>query len=99
MPTRNDLARKRLTPAPLIAELKEGRDAATHLLHEIVIAAFRREHGRDPASTAEYRSIAPITASYTKRLVRLWLRAAKPPSGWGPTTIKPSRRRFTSSGR
>jgi hypothetical protein len=28
----------------------------THLLHEIVIAAFRREHGRDPATKTEYRA-------------------------------------------
>jgi hypothetical protein len=27
-----------------------------HLLHEIVICAFRREHGRDPAIKAEYRA-------------------------------------------
>ena len=56
MRTRNDLARKRLTPDPRIAELEQGLDAATHLLHEIVIVAFRREHGRDPATKAEYRT-------------------------------------------
>ena len=56
MRARNSVARKRLAPDPLIAELKEGLDAAAHLLHEIVIAAFLREHGRDPASKAEYRA-------------------------------------------
>lgn len=56
MNTRNDLARKRLTPDPRIAELEGDLDTATHLLHEIVVAAFRREHGRDPASRAEYRA-------------------------------------------
>jgi hypothetical protein len=49
-------ARKRPTPDPRIAELEGDLDAATHLLHEIVIAAFRREHGRDPATKAEYRA-------------------------------------------
>jgi hypothetical protein len=49
MSTRNDLARKRPTPDPRIAELERDLDAAQHLLHEIVIAAFRREHGREPA--------------------------------------------------
>jgi hypothetical protein len=56
MSTRNDLARKRLPPNPRIAELEGDLDAAQHLLHEIVIAAFRREHGRDPASKSEYRA-------------------------------------------
>jgi|HubBroStandDraft_3_1064219.scaffolds.fasta_scaffold522092_1 hypothetical protein len=54
--THSDLARKRLTPDPLIAELKSDLDAAQHLLHEIVIAFFRREHDRDPPSKAEYRA-------------------------------------------
>jgi hypothetical protein len=39
-----------------IAELEHDLDAAAHLLHEIVIAAFRREHGRDPASKVGYRA-------------------------------------------
>jgi len=52
MSTRNDLARKRLTPDSRIVELEHDLDAAQHLLHEIVIAAFRRE----PASEAEYRA-------------------------------------------
>ena len=52
----DDLARKRLTQDALIAELKGDLGAAAHLLHEIVIAAFRREHGRDPATKAEYRA-------------------------------------------
>jgi hypothetical protein len=52
----NSLARKRLTPDSRIAELEHDLDAAKHLLHEIVIAAFRREHGRDPATRAEYRA-------------------------------------------
>jgi hypothetical protein len=38
-----------------IAELERDLDAAQHLLHEIVNYAFRREHGLDPASKAEYR--------------------------------------------
>jgi len=42
--------------SPRIAELEGDLDAATHLLHEIVIAAFRREHGRDPTTKAEYRA-------------------------------------------
>lgn len=50
MSTRSDLARKRLTPSSRMAELEGDLDVATHLLHEIVIAAFRREHGRDPAT-------------------------------------------------
>jgi hypothetical protein len=36
--------------------LEHDLDAAQHLLHEIVICAFRREHGRDPATKAEYRA-------------------------------------------
>jgi hypothetical protein len=36
--------------------LEGDLDAAQHLLHEIVICAFRREHGRDPATKAEYRA-------------------------------------------
>jgi transposase-like protein len=56
MSTRNDLAQKRLTPDSRIAELEHDLDTAAHLLHEIVIAAFRREHGRDPATQTEYRS-------------------------------------------
>ena len=50
--TRNNLARKRLTPDARIAELEHDLDAAQHLLHEIIICAFRREHGRDPATPA-----------------------------------------------
>ena len=49
------LARKRLSPDSRIAELGGDLDAAQHLLHEIVICGFRREHGRDPATKAEYR--------------------------------------------
>jgi hypothetical protein len=56
MRTRKDLARKRLTPDARIAELEHDLDTAQHVLHEIVIAAFRREHGRDPVSRAEYRA-------------------------------------------
>jgi hypothetical protein len=47
---------KRQTNDELFAELKGDLDAAAHLLNEIVIAAFRREHGRDPASKTEYRA-------------------------------------------
>jgi hypothetical protein len=54
--TRNSLARKRLTHGARIAELKTHLDATQHLLHEIVIAAFRREHGGDPTTKAEYRA-------------------------------------------
>ena len=50
MSTRHDLTRKRLMPDSRIAELEHDLDTAAHPLHEIVIAAFRREHGRDPAS-------------------------------------------------
>jgi hypothetical protein len=39
-----------------IAELEHNLDAAAHLLQETVIAAFRREHGRDMASKVEYRA-------------------------------------------
>jgi hypothetical protein len=46
----------RLTPDSRIAELVHDLDAALHLLHEIVICAFRREHGRDPVIKAEYRA-------------------------------------------
>ena len=53
MSTRNELARKRLTPDPRMAELERDLDAAQHLLHEIVIAAFSREHGRELISKAE----------------------------------------------
>ena len=53
---RNNLARKRVTADSRIAELEQDLDAAQHLLHEIVIAAFRREHGRDPATKTEYRA-------------------------------------------
>jgi len=56
MSTRDDLARKRLTPDALVAELKGDLDVAAHPLHEIVIVAFRREHGRDPTTKAEYRA-------------------------------------------
>ena len=56
MSTRTDVARKRLTLDLRIAELERDLDAAQHLLHEIVIAAFRREHGREAASKAEYRA-------------------------------------------
>jgi hypothetical protein len=56
MTTRNDLARKRLRPDALSAEPEGDLDAAQHLLHEIVIAAFRREHGRDPATKAQDRA-------------------------------------------
>jgi hypothetical protein len=56
MSARNDLAQKHLTPDSRMAELESDLDAAQHLLHEIVIAAFRREHGRDPATKAEYRA-------------------------------------------
>ena len=56
MNTRNDLARKRVTPDARIAELAHDLDAAQHMLHEIVICAFRREHGRDPATKTEYRA-------------------------------------------
>jgi hypothetical protein len=52
---RNDRARNRLTPDPRIVELEDDLDIAVHLLHEMVIAIFRREHGRDPASKAEFR--------------------------------------------
>jgi hypothetical protein len=44
------------TPDPRIAELEHDLDAAQQLLHEIVIAAFRGERGRDPATKAEYRA-------------------------------------------
>jgi hypothetical protein len=53
MSTRHDLARKRPTPDSRIAELEHDLDAAQHLLHEIVIAASRREYGREPANPAE----------------------------------------------
>lgn len=43
-------------PNSRIVELEHDIDAATHLLHEIVIAAFRREHGRDATIQAEYRA-------------------------------------------
>jgi hypothetical protein len=56
MSTRSNLARKRLAPDSRIAELEHDLDAAQHLLHEIVIAAFRRERGRDPTTKAEYRA-------------------------------------------
>ncbi len=56
MTIRSDLARKRLTPDSRMVELEHDLDAATHLLQEIVIAAFRREHGRDPTTKAEYRA-------------------------------------------
>jgi hypothetical protein len=39
-----------------IAELEGDLDSAQHFLHEIVICAFRREHGRDPVTGAEYRA-------------------------------------------
>jgi hypothetical protein len=42
--------------ARLLGWSKRDLDAAQHLLHEIVICAFRREHGRDPATRAEYRA-------------------------------------------
>jgi hypothetical protein len=54
--TRHTLARKRLTHGARIAELERDLDASQHLLHEIVIAAISREHGRDPASRVEYRA-------------------------------------------
>ena len=56
MSTRHDLARERVTPDPRIAELEQDLDAATHLLHDIVICAFRRKHGREPATKAEHRA-------------------------------------------
>lgn len=56
MRSRNHLARKRLTHDSHVAELERDLNAAQHLLHEIVICAFRREHGRDPISRAEYRA-------------------------------------------
>ena len=56
MSTRNDLARKRLTPDHASRSWNNDLDAAAHLLQEIVIAAFRREHGRDPATKTEYRA-------------------------------------------
>ena len=56
MAMRSDLARKRLTPDPQIAELEHDLDVAARLLQEIVIAAFRREHGRDRATKSEYRA-------------------------------------------
>jgi hypothetical protein len=56
MSIRNDLARKCPTPDARIVELEDDLAAAQHLLHEIVIAAFRREHGRDPTTKAEYRA-------------------------------------------
>jgi hypothetical protein len=43
-------------PDSRIGELERDLDAAQHLLHEIVVCAFRREHGRDPISSTEYRT-------------------------------------------
>ncbi len=62
MSTRNNLTRKWLMPDPRIAELEHDLDAAQHLLHEIVICAFRREYGRDPTTKP---STAPITTSWS----------------------------------
>jgi len=41
---------------PRIAELESDLVVATHLLHEIVICAFRRKHARDPVAKAGYRA-------------------------------------------
>jgi hypothetical protein len=68
-----------LTANARIAELEHDLDAAQHLLHEIVIAAFRREHGRDPASKAEYRAYhrklyeEAVAAMETRSDVPAWL--------------------------
>jgi hypothetical protein len=54
-------------------------DAAQHLLHEVVIAAFRREQGRDPATKAEYRAyLRKLFEEATPR----WKRGPTRSSGW-----------------
>jgi hypothetical protein len=69
MSTRNSLAPKRLTPDSRITELEHDLDTAQHLQHEIVIAAFRRERSGNQSRVSR---LPP--ASYTKRLLRRWMR-------------------------
>jgi hypothetical protein len=80
--TRKDFGRKRLSPNARVAELEGELDAAQHLLNEIVIAAFRREHERDPASKAEYRAYhrklyeEAVAAMETRTEAPEWLSAS-----------------------
>jgi hypothetical protein len=79
MTMRNDLARKRVTPDSWIAELERDLDTAQRLPHEIVIAAFRRERGREPVTKAEYRAYhrklyeAAVAAMGARSDVPKWL--------------------------
>jgi hypothetical protein len=79
MNTRNNVGRKRLTPGARIAELERDLDAAQYLLHEIVICAFVREHGRNPVSKTEYQAYhrmlyeEAVAAMEARRDVPEWL--------------------------
>lgn len=56
-------------------------DAAQYLLYEIVIAVFRREQGRDPATKAEYRTyLRKLFEEATPR----WKCGPTRRSGWLP---------------